>query len=62
MKKDLKPVITTKQKILSYIEDYPDTVYAIDLKFKLNLVNNQLAAKEIYIARYYMKTQNGYLQ
>ena len=56
-KKDLKPVITTKQKILSYIEDYPDTVYAIDLKFKLNLVNNQLAAKEIYIARYYMKTQ-----
>ena len=57
MKKDLKPVITTKQKILSYIEDYPDTVYAIDLKFKLNLVNNQLAAKEIYIARYYMKTQ-----
>ena len=32
-------------------------MYAIDLKFKLNLVNNQLAAKEIYIARYYMKTQ-----
>lgn len=56
-KKDLKPVLETKNKIISYLKQYPDTEYAIDLKFKLNLVNNQLAAKEIYVARYYMQTQ-----
>ena len=55
-KKDLKPVIVTKEKILEYIKKFPDTEYALDLKFKLDLVNNQLAAKEIYIARYYIKT------
>ena len=46
----------TKEKILEYIKKFPDTEYALDLKFKLDLVNNQLAAKEIYIARYYIKT------
>ena len=39
------------------MEKFPDTEYALDLKFKLDLVNNQLAAKEMYVARYYIKTQ-----
>tara|TARA_X000001036_G_scaffold438707_1_gene487295 strand:- start:25 stop:852 length:828 start_codon:yes stop_codon:yes gene_type:complete len=56
-KKDLEPVLKTKEKILFFLEKFPNTEYAIDLKFKLNLVNNQLAAKEVYIARYYMTTQ-----
>ena len=29
----------------------------MDLKFKLGLIENQLAAKQIYIAKYYIKTQ-----
>ena len=29
----------------------------LDLKFKLDLINNQLAAKELYVAKYYIKTQ-----
>ena len=29
----------------------------MDLKFKLALIKNQLAAKEIYVAKYYIKTQ-----
>ena len=36
---------------------YPDTDYTLDLKFKLGLIKNQLAAKEIYVAKYYIKTQ-----
>ena len=39
---------------------FPDTEYALDLKFKLGLVNNQLAAKEMFIARYYMRLKNGF--
>ena len=39
------------------LKKYPNTDYAIDLKFKLDLVVNQMAAKEILIARYYIKNQ-----
>ena len=39
------------------IRDSPDTDYAIDLRYKLELVINQLAAKEISIARYYIKNE-----
>ena len=36
---------------------FPNTEYAFDLKFKKDLIENQLAAKEMYIANYYIKTQ-----
>ena len=56
-KRDLKPTRESKKLILEYLDKFPDTEYALDLKFKLDLVNNQLAAKEMYVARYYIKTQ-----
>ena len=56
-KKDLKPLLKTKKIIEDYIEKYPNTDYSLDLKFKLSLIQNQLAAKEIYIAKYYIQTQ-----
>ena len=56
-KKDLNPLLTTKKLAEDYIREYPDTDYSLDLKFKLGLIQNQLAAKEIYIAKYYIKTQ-----
>ena len=56
-KKDLSPLLNTKKKIEGYIVDFPNNEYSLDLKFKLDLVNNQLAAKELYIAKYYIKTQ-----
>jgi len=37
------------------INDYPDTIYAIESKYKIDLLNEQLAGKEMYIARYYMR-------
>ena len=40
-----------------YLKKYPDTGYAIDLKFKKDLIQNQLAAKELYVAKYYISTQ-----
>ena len=56
-KKDLKPLLKTKKIIENYIKKYPNTDYSLDLKFKLGLIMNQLAAKEIYVAKYYIKTQ-----
>ncbi len=55
--KDIQPLLISKKKIEVYLERFPDTDYAIDLKFKLDLVMNQLAAKELLIARYYIKNE-----
>ncbi len=56
-KRDLKPLLKSLEKINFFIEKYPNTEYAIDLKFKKDLIQNQLAAKEMYVAKHYIKTQ-----
>ena len=56
-KKDIDPLLLSKEKIEFFIKKYPNTDYSIDLKFKLDLIINQLAAKEMSIARFYMKTE-----
>ena len=56
-KKDLNPLLSSKKLILEYIKKYPNSDYSLDLKFKLGLIENQLEAKEIYIAKYYIQTQ-----
>ena len=56
-KKDIKPLLKSKEKIEFFLKNFSDTEYALDLKFKLDLVNNQLAAKEMYISKYYIKNQ-----
>tara|TARA_E500000178_G_scaffold94969_1_gene93962 strand:- start:825 stop:1655 length:831 start_codon:yes stop_codon:yes gene_type:complete len=56
-KKDIKPLLDASKQIEIFINKYPNSDYAIDLKFKKNLIVNQLAAKELYIAKYYISTQ-----
>ncbi len=56
-KKDLKPLLDAKKQIDFFINTYPETDYAIDLKFKKDLIINQLAAKELFVAKYYISTQ-----
>ena len=56
-KKDLKPLLKATEKINFFLENYPDTDYAIDLKFKMDLIQNQRAAKELYVAKYYISIQ-----
>tara|TARA_Y100001970_G_C14136019_1_gene804309 strand:- start:18 stop:851 length:834 start_codon:yes stop_codon:yes gene_type:complete len=56
-KKDLEPLKLSKKTIESFLIKYPETDYAMDLKFKLDLIINQMAAKEISIARYYIKNE-----
>ena len=56
-KKDLKPLIEAGKRIDEFIAKYPDSDYAIDLKFKKDLIQNQMAAKELFVAKYYISTQ-----
>ena len=56
-KKDLKPLLKADQKIDFFLNEYPNTDYAIDLRFKKDLIQNQLAAKELFVAKHYITTQ-----
>ena len=55
--KDIGPLVLSKKTIEDFLKKYPNTDYAMDLKFKLDLIINQLAAKELSIARYYIKNE-----
>ena len=54
-KKDLKPLLTSKTRFEYIIKNYPNTDFAQDAKFKINLINDILASKEIYLGKYYLK-------
>ena len=53
-KKDLKSILDAKEQFEIIIKDYPDTEFATDAKFKIDLINEILASKEMYLARYYL--------
>ena len=52
-KKDLETIIKAKEKFTYLINNYPNTEYALDAEFKIDLINDTLASKEMYIGRYY---------
>ena len=54
-KKDLQSIIKAKQYFEKVINDYPKTSYALDSTFKIDLINDLLASKEMYIGRYYFE-------
>ena len=56
-KKDLKPLLQAKEKFEFIMKTYPDTDYGTDARFKIDLIINQLAAKEMSIIKFYMKTE-----
>ena len=56
-KKDLKPLLDANKKIDFFLKTFPNSDYAMDLKFKKDLIQNQLAAKELYVAKYYISIQ-----
>ena len=56
-KKDLEPLIKAKETFKFVIQEYPNTDFALDAKFKLDLIDETLAGKEMYIGRYYIKKE-----
>ncbi len=56
-KKDLEPLNKAKEKFEFVIREYPESDFAMDSKFKIDLVLDILAAKELYIGKHYLKDQ-----
>ena len=52
-KKDTRSILASKKAFQNIINKYPNTDYATDASFKIDLIDDILASKEIYIARYY---------
>ena len=52
-KKDLQSIINAKENFYIILENFPESEYAIDAEFKIDLINDILAAKEMYLGRYY---------
>ena len=53
-KKDLSPLLNSKKYFNIVVKDFPNTDFALDAKFKLDLIENVLASKELYIGKYYV--------
>ena len=56
-KKDLGPIIEAKKNFEYIINNYPESEFALDAEYKLELINEILASKEMYIARFYMEKE-----
>ena len=52
-KKDLRSITKAKKNFNIILRDHSNTEYAIDAEFKIDLINDILAAKEMYLGRYY---------
>ncbi len=56
-KKDFNEILKAKKYFEIVIDEFPDTDYAIDSKFKLELIIEISASKEMYLARYYVQRE-----
>ena len=56
-KKDIEPLLKSKQHFEFLLENYPETEFALDADLKLELINDMLASKEMYIAKFYMDSK-----
>tara|TARA_B110000238_G_scaffold39137_1_gene41424 strand:+ start:263 stop:1096 length:834 start_codon:yes stop_codon:yes gene_type:complete len=56
-KKDLQPLIFAKKEFNFLINNYPQTDFALDSKFKIGLINEVMASKEMYLGRHYIKKE-----
>ena len=54
-KKDLGPLVMAEEKFKFIEKNYPNTDFALDSSFKLDLIQDYLASKEMYIGVYYIK-------
>jgi len=56
-KKDLMPLLKAQKKFKFIIKEYPETDFALDSQYKLDLIFDILASKEMYIGKHYMKKE-----
>ena len=56
-KKDLNEIQKSREYFELIINNYPNTDYAFDSKYKLELTIQMMASKEMYLARYYIERE-----
>ena len=54
-KRDIEPILKAKRQFEIITDKYPNTDFALDAKFKLDLLQDILASKEMYLAKHYLK-------
>ncbi len=54
-KRDTGPLIDAKNSFEFVAKEYPNTDFAMDAKFKIDLIQDILASKEMYLGRHYTK-------
>ena len=54
-KRDSAPLIKAKNKFKYVVKNYPNTDFTLDAKFKLGLIEDIIASKEMYLGRHYIK-------
>ena len=55
--KDTNEILKAQKYFEIIIKKYPDTDFALDSEFKLELIQELLASKEMYLARYYVQRE-----
>ena len=56
-KKDLGEILKSKEYFNLLIKEFPNTDFAEDANFKLELIEEVLASKELYLANYYLERE-----
>ena len=56
-KKDLGSIVDAQQNFKYVLENYPDSDFALDSQFKLEFIQQILASKEMYLAKYYIEKE-----
>ena len=54
-KRDLEPLLKAKKQFIFVMDNYPTTDFAMDSKYKLDLIYDRLAGKEMFIGNHYLK-------
>ena len=56
-RKDFNEILLAKKYFELIIKNYPNTDYSLDSQFKLELIIEIMASKEMYLARYYIERE-----
>jgi outer membrane protein assembly factor BamD len=56
-KKDLGSIVDAQQNFKFIIANYPNSDFALDAEYKIELIREILASKEMYLAKYYIEKE-----
>jgi len=56
-KKDLQSIKNAKETFIFIKKNFQDSEYALDADFKIDLIDDIIASKEMYLGRYYMERE-----